>query len=1103
MNIELSVDNLEGASEGTRLLKTLRLSLAYTGAEVFQRPRNIIIGIIAVMLLVFFSVVLITEIWKAPYILLRLAELTVGEMDIVLHGHGRVQLLNYTELNHSLSGVHTVISSAPRWLIRADLDSMEALREGAHASAGKGRAARTTLVNVLLINSELEKQANIGRGWKHREIGYSEAHISNSAANYIGVSSNKGQRVALSLSASILREFLGNDALSLNLTRPAEVTDALSFYRTAFFALNNIQEDSIPLLDLASLRMGATMVDAVESPDGKYSSALGNIVVMDCRELLTALVDQSCLLGPPIISLPPNYHFPTVADLLNLSSSSFPPVNIQDYAMMVIVMLQGRYDMYYADTKSRGRMLTEKTNKIMEAIGVDFQGEVLYPVEVVMETMDMFRVLATSAFVTVVVGTVLLGAILLFTLLQINAEERQFELAMMRAQGMPRIQIIGILVMQTLAFTLPGIASGLSLAFAVNAVLEVVLSNFTKAPPRFAEMPTAAIVIGTLMGLLLPLAATYGPVKRALGRGLRDALDVYRQTSNEVYVRMIRLEEMGLSMSQVLVSTFLVVLGFLVYYLVPMSLVFSDMMMFFILFDFVLISMIAGLCMVTYVVQEPMETLVLYLLLWGREIRLWTVIQKNLRSHHDRNSKAYMMFLISVACVVASGITFSTLSTVSAELAQLMTGAPVTVTSSAIRNPLDQKALDEFMKTEGKRFATHWAYTSFALHEYPQIASNTQVGNIVGEFRTIGVRAVTEFFMDSTYPDFNMVNTYNDNYEYPLNTIGQRDVIRSMYEHPPRHSIDQSNQIIVTGFPSWAKIPNLTLKQSYVIPMIISSAAQEEMGLSVDSAAQLRFSYTQKDKRKASTTFYLESRALMNRVSGFFAISSLPVLFTSGTILIPTEYFEAMLNPVSFDFLDDPTASMGEDAILEVRQAVLYVKLRKGITKEEREEFVNALQVHTNALAHTTTDTEMTVEQLKTIQNLIMLLLYFTSVICIILCAFMMWVTFISNVELNSWTFGVLRSLGFRTAQLMRSTVYEALCIVLSAFVFGLTVGTTVGITVAIVVCRILVIPLRINFPFALTLVIFGIVLMAAVVGPTASLRRLRNKPISSVLRGI
>lgn len=72
------------------------------------------------------------------------------------------------------------------------------------------------------------------------------------------------------------------------------------------------------------------------------------------------------------------------------------------------------------------------------------------------------------------------------------------------------------------------------------------------------------------MGILLPLFGMVLPTRRALGKGLRDALDVFHTSINETSVHVEKLEKLGLSATEVAVALVLIVIGFLVYYIVPL-----------------------------------------------------------------------------------------------------------------------------------------------------------------------------------------------------------------------------------------------------------------------------------------------------------------------------------------------------------------------------------------------------------------------------------------------------------------------------------------------------------------------------------------------------
>lgn len=56
-----------------------------------------------------------------------------------------------------------------------------------------------------------------------------------------------------------------------------------------------------------------------------------------------------------------------------------------------------------------------------------------------------------------------------------------------------------------------------------------------------------AIILALCLGFLIPVVSNYIPIKRALNKTLRDSLDLYHRTTNEVAIHVIKLEKMGIS----------------------------------------------------------------------------------------------------------------------------------------------------------------------------------------------------------------------------------------------------------------------------------------------------------------------------------------------------------------------------------------------------------------------------------------------------------------------------------------------------------------------------------------------------------------------------
>jgi H+/gluconate symporter-like permease len=85
------------------------------------------------------------------------------------------------------------------------------------------------------------------------------------------------------------------------------------------------------------------------------------------------------------------------------------------------------------------------------------------------------------------------------------------------------------------------------------------------------DLSTGAIVLGVCLGIFIPLLANILPIKRALSKNLRDSLDLYHRSANELQVSIKRLEEMGFSLNQMIVAIMLVLLGAITYYVAPLS----------------------------------------------------------------------------------------------------------------------------------------------------------------------------------------------------------------------------------------------------------------------------------------------------------------------------------------------------------------------------------------------------------------------------------------------------------------------------------------------------------------------------------------------------
>ncbi len=132
------------------------------------------------------------------------------------------------------------------------------------------------------------------------------------------------------------------------------------------------------------------------------------------------------------------------------------------------------------------------------------------------------------------------------------------------------------------------------------------ISSFALSPVDYS-MDGVAVAIAVTLGFCMPLIAIVGPIQRALSRTLRDALDIYHQIQSETTVRIIKLEKLGLSPWQIsgmllsissniwLASVSMIVMGFIVYYIIPYTFTFGDLPTFFLILILILLGNVSTL----------------------------------------------------------------------------------------------------------------------------------------------------------------------------------------------------------------------------------------------------------------------------------------------------------------------------------------------------------------------------------------------------------------------------------------------------------------------------------------------------------------------------
>jgi len=274
-----------------------------------------------------------------------------------------------------------------------------------------------------------------------------------------------------------------------------------------------------------------------------------------------------------------------------------------------------------------------------------------------------------------------------------DVEEKTYEFGMLRALGFKKKWLIVLLTFQALTFALPGLFLGLLSCYILNSIVAMFIFDSSYLVSTYDVAPSA-IGLAFGLGFFIPLASNILPIMRALSKTLRDSLDLYHRTVNDILVTVVKLEKMGVSIDQTFSAILLILMGFVSYYLIPMAFIFNNIQLALAIINIILIIMIVGFTLLINLIETPFEKLILNIILSCRcsDKKLKSIILKNMEGHYSRNWKTTLMYTIALAFLIFAGAGFALQTEVIADLLQSSLGSDITVNVM----DSDQFGLDEY-----------------------------------------------------------------------------------------------------------------------------------------------------------------------------------------------------------------------------------------------------------------------------------------------------------------------------------------------------------------------------------------------------------------------
>ena len=886
-----------------------------------------------------------------------------------------------------------------------------------------------------------------------------------------------------------------------------------------------------------------TVAGVLDEPSGKWPESLGSIVMVEndmliglvqgsVRHVLNAnitAIDLSACNDTAVPDLLPLPQPIPISQLLVLSGAVTASDQAEQYAaieasvdsldgnaqsLLSVVNYKHRVSTYLKDLDAMNADLIKFTDSVALSIGLDYPASFTTPIAATLTITQYIRYFLDNIFYSVVALMVFLGVLLIFSLLLHDVDSKTYEYGMLRALGMRHRTLIQVLVTKALLFALPGIALGLLIAFLVNIPVDGLISDYA-AIPHSAAFYQSPLLLSIAVGLIMPLVANIVPISRALSRTLRDSLDVYHHVVSEVTVRIIKLADLGLDLWQTALAVLMVVIGFVTFYVVPYAFIFVNYPLFLGILNGILLGMLLGLCIIAQAIQPMLERAVLRVMLSCCHRQLHTIVKKNLSGHRSRNSKTAQMFTICLAFIVFAGVMFALQANSLIDNVKSLLAADINIQAlpNDLKNSLKETEMTEYLDRQiGLRklgasdaIVVDYTFVPFPINNLAYVRSVTF--SSLPKFQGVRnyVYGVSENYLSVVYDQYYIVSEYaQDKSDYPKTPSGQPDAIAIMYSQAGDARLPEEASGLVLPHSVVSGYKGVQLDTEYNVSRsdaLIASDYNDYFDVvfgealrgwqSVNTHTPLNLYVRTNYGYDIIGNYLCKARAMVTKVPGFF-YSSYRVSASISAVLIRQEQYDRLMQDAGlWDYYNRTSPKQR-----------LLVKLTPGSSLSQREDVINALRTFFKSDKTIVTDTQRIID--TTMVAVDMMNLFFTSigVVTMVMCFFILWLSFTANVHENSWEFGVLRALGVNQFQVVMVYVYEAMTVVATSLALGTTIGLVIAASLTAQFNLFTEMPFVMVFPHSLfwTLVVLSVII--SIVGSAWPAYSFLRYPISSVLRG-
>ena len=870
----------------------------------------------------------------------------------------------------------------------------------------------------------------------------------------------------------------------LNILSKRNITNYLKNDINYFNLLKGILRDSIfdNITQFLNFKLNLTVKDKVKATGGKWPSASGNVLAMDCKHILDYLYLNAERIVDEIVE---TYHVDFMRQIIwNYINNFLKDFDINNYALTVNAIFKDKFEIYSKDQKSMRHYISEKAAEITTILGTNYQVNIEAPLYQIMAGVEYAKLFLQDIFIGIMFFLWMLCILLVYSLMLGNVDERTYEFGMLRSLGFKKNNLIYLIIMQGFIFAIPGTILGLTTAYIANNFVAFLFNWYsTLVMPYF--LSTSNLIFGIFVGLSIPLVSSYFPIKKSLQDNLKETLTIFNKKIGDIVVSIIKLENLGISPTTFIASITLIIIGLLTYYVAPLSFLLMNVSIFLFIMIGILLTMLLGLIILTQLLVPYLQKFILKIIMFlsFKDRKLHLIVLKNLEGHKRRDQQVSIMFMVALGFVIFSGCTLNLVVDFVETMAKSLIGGDfsVYIVENGQNITLNEISINNYLKSIKDNYPNlikNHAYISYSSNDLFQTSFlSSRIGALSGyPLGTRRIHAIDKNFLDSTYSSLYSLSQYDKNLNVSYTTDNQVDIIKMMYDNPnvPYLLQGKNNSFI---YPENSNTKLLQILGDFQLNMIAAEGIRKAQAISIDNPARLTF----------NSLFFQHSIpckivGMANKLPGILTYSSYNTISRRSEVYISTDQMKKLIeleSEINYLHIENNTNTTVDG----VRKRQLILKYKDGVGKELREMIYFAMNNYIGGLNTFTIQLDDVIDISEKVKNVLGYIFIVLGIIALILSFFLIWTSFYSNIRENIAEYGIMRSIGVTKAQSTRIYLYEAATIILTSIIIGTFIGIVISSSLILQFDIFLELPFVFNFPYELYFILVSVGLFLGLLG--------------------